>query len=102
MFYMPIALITGITDRGDSYLTELLPSLGYQVQRLIRRATTFNPGRFDHLDTGPHHHMDKVYLHPHDDDVAIPEPITDMIYNIRPNEIYNPAAQSYLRVSMDK
>lgn len=98
---MPKALITGITGQDGSYLTELLLSLGYEVHGLIRRASTFNTGRLDHLYTDPHRHMDKVSLNLHYGDVAIPETITDMIYNIRPDEIYNLAAQSHVRVSFD-
>ena len=59
---MPIALITGITGQDGSYLAELLLSLGYEVHGLIRRASTFNTGRLDHLYTDPHRHMDKVSL----------------------------------------
>jgi GDPmannose 4,6-dehydratase len=98
---MPKALITGITGQDGSYLTELLLSLGYDVHGLIRRASTFNTGRLDHLYTDPHRHMDKVSLSLHYGDVAVPETITDMIYNIRPDEIYNLAAQSHVRVSFD-
>jgi GDPmannose 4,6-dehydratase len=98
---MPKALITGITGQDGSYLTELLLSLGYEVHGLIRRASTFNTGRLDHLYTDPHRHMDKVSLSLHYGDVAVPETITDMIYNIRPDEIYNLAAQSHVRVSFD-
>ena len=98
---MPKALITGITGQDGSYLTELLLSLGYEVHGLIRRASTFNTGRLDHLYTDPHRHMDKVSLNLHYGDVAVPETITDMIYNIRPDEIYNLAAQSHVRVSFD-
>ena len=53
---MPKALITGITGQDGSYLTELLLSLGYEVHGLIRRASTFNTGRLDHLYTDPHRH----------------------------------------------
>ena len=98
---MPKALITGITGQDGSYLTELLLSLGYEVHGLIRRASTFNTGRLDHLYTDPHRHMDKVSLNLHYGDVTVPETITDMIYNIRPDEIYNLAAQSHVRVSFD-
>ncbi len=98
---MPIALITGITGQDGSYLAELLLSLGYEVHGLIRRASTFNTGRLDHLYTDPHRHMDKVSLTLHYGDVTIPETITDIIYNIRPDEIYNLAAQSHVRVSFD-
>ena len=98
---MPKALITGITGQDGSYLTELLLGLGYEVHGLIRRASTFNTGRLDHLYTDPHRHMDKVTLSLHYGDVAVPETITDMIYNIRPDEIYNLAAQSHVRVSFD-
>ncbi len=99
---MPVALTAGITCQDGSYLTELSLSIGYDIQSLIRRASTFNPGRLDHLNTAPRRHMDKALLHLHYEDVAIPESITDLICNTRPNEIYNLSAQNHVRVSLDK
>ncbi len=96
---MKKALITGITGQDGSYLTELLLSLNYEVHGLIRRASTFNTRRLDHLYADPHSTSGKLHLHY--GDVGVPETITDLIYNIRPDEIYNLAAQSHVRVSFD-
>jgi GDPmannose 4,6-dehydratase len=98
---MKKALITGITGQDGSYLTELLLSLGYEVHGLIRRASTFNTRRLDHLYADPHNSNGKLHLYLHYGDVGVPETITDLIYNIRPDEIYNLAAQSHVRVSFD-
>lgn len=97
---MKKALITGITGQDGSYLAELLLSKGYEVHGLIRRASTFNTRRIDHIYADPHN-GDKVHLYLHYGDVSVPETITDLIYNIRPEEIYNLAAQSHVRVSFD-
>jgi GDPmannose 4,6-dehydratase len=98
---MQKALITGITGQDGSYLTELLLSLGYEVHGLIRRASTFNTRRLDHIYADPHNNGEKIHLYLHYGDVGVPETITDLIYNIRPDEIYNLAAQSHVRVSFD-
>jgi GDPmannose 4,6-dehydratase len=95
------ALITGVTGQDGSYLTELLLSKGYEVHGLIRRASTFNTRRLDHIYSDPHNNGEKVNLYLHYGDVGVPETITDLIYNIRPDEIYNLAAQSHVRVSFD-
>ena len=97
---MKKALITGITGQDGSYLAELLLSKGYEVHGLIRRASTFNTRRIDHIYSDPHN-GEKVHLYLHYGDVSVPETITDLIYNIRPDEIYNLAAQSHVRVSFD-
>ena len=98
---MQKALITGITGQDGSYLTELLLSLGYEVHGLIRRASTFNTHRLDHIYADPHINGEKLHLYLHYGDVGVPETITDLIYNIRPDEIYNLAAQSHVRVSFE-
>jgi GDPmannose 4,6-dehydratase len=98
---MQKALITGITGQDGSYLAELLLSKGYEVHGLIRRASTFNTRRIDHIYSDPHNTGTKVHLYLHYGDVSVPETITDLIYNIRPDEIYNLAAQSHVRVSFD-
>lgn len=98
---MKKALITGITGQDGSYLAELLLSLGYEVHGIIRRASTFNTRRIDHIYADPHNNREKVHLYLHYGDVSVPETITDLIYNIRPDEIYNLAAQSHVRVSFD-
>jgi GDPmannose 4,6-dehydratase len=94
------ALITGITGQDGSYLAELLLSQGYEVHGVIRRASTFNTGRIDHLYRDPHNGA-KVNLQLHYGDIAVAETILDLIYNIRPEEIYHLAAQSHVRVSFD-
>ena len=97
---MKKALITGITGQDGSYLSELLLSKGYEVHGIIRRASTFNTGRIDHLYRDPHNGS-KNNLHLHYGDIAIGETLLDVIYNIRPDEIYHLAAQSHVRVSFD-
>ena len=97
---MKKALITGITGQDGSYLSELLLSKGYEVHGIIRRASTFNTGRIDHLYRDPHNGS-KNNLFLHYGDIAIGETLLDVIYNIRPDEIYHLAAQSHVRVSFD-
>lgn len=97
---MKKALITGITGQDGSYLAELLLSKGYEVHGVIRRASTFNTRRIDHLYRDPHN-GEKVKLYLHYGDVSVPETLLDVIYNVRPDEIYHLAAQSHVRVSFD-
>lgn len=97
---MKKALITGITGQDGSYLAELLLSKGYEVHGLIRRASTFNTHRIDHLYHDPHN-GEQVNLFLHYGDVGNTGNLVDLIYNIRPDEIYNLAAQSHVRVSFD-
>ena len=93
------ALITGITGQDGSYLAELLLSKGYEVHGLIRRASTFNTERIDHLYLDPHASGARLFLHY--GDLSDSSQITNLIYNIRPDEIYNLGAQSHVRVSFD-
>ncbi|MBI5674616.1 MAG: GDP-mannose 4,6-dehydratase [Nitrospirae bacterium] len=93
------ALITGITGQDGSYLTELLLSKGYEVHGLIRRASTFNTKRIDHLYTDPHISDAKLFLHY--GDLSDSGQLTNLIYNIQPDEIYHLGAQSHVRVSFD-
>jgi len=95
------ALITGITGQDGSYLAELLLSKGYEVHGLIRRASTFNTRRIDHIYHDPHSDGEPVHLYLHYGDVATADSLLDVIYNIRPDEIYHLAAQSHVRVSFD-
>ncbi len=95
------ALITGITGQDGSYLAEYLLAKGYEVHGLIRRASTFNTGRIDHIYHDPHPNGESVRLFLHYGDITVPETITDIIYNVRPDEIYNLAAQSHVRVSFE-
>ena len=96
---MKRALVTGITGQDGSYLAELLLSKGYEVHGLIRRASTFNTGRIDHIYKDPHIRGAKLFLHY--GDLADGGQLTHIIYNIKPDEIYNLAAQSHVRVSFD-
>ncbi len=96
---MKRALITGITGQDGSYLTELLLSKGYEVHGLIRRASTFNTERIDHLYQDPHVNGVKLFLHY--GDMADSSNLGRLIYEIQPDEVYNLAAQSHVRVSFD-
>ena len=96
---MKRALITGITGQDGSYLAELLLSKGYEVHGLIRRASTFNTERIDHLFQDPHNPNARLFLHY--GDLSDSGQITNLIYNIQPDEIYHLAAQSHVRVSFD-
>jgi len=93
------ALITGITGQDGSYLAELLLEKGYEVHGLIRRSSTFNTDRIDHIYTDPHDPNSKLFLHY--GDITDSGQLTNLIYNIRPDEIYHLAAQSHVRVSFD-
>jgi GDPmannose 4,6-dehydratase len=97
---MKKALITGITGQDGSYLAELLLSKGYEVHGIIRRASTFNTRRIDHIYSDPHNN-EQVRLYLHYGDLANGGALTEMVYSIRPDEIYNLAAQSHVRVSFD-
>jgi GDPmannose 4,6-dehydratase len=96
---MKRALITGISGQDGSYLAELLLSKGYEVHGLIRRASTFNTGRIDHLFQDPH--VPDARLHLHYGDLCNSEQLTNIVYNVRPDEIYNLGAQSHVKVSFD-
>jgi len=93
------ALITGITGQDGSYLAELLLSKGYEVHGIIRRASTFNTGRIDHLYQDPH--INGVNLFLHYGDIADSTNLIKLLYRIKPDEIYHLAAQSHVRVSFD-
>lgn len=96
---MKKALITGITGQDGSYLTELLLSKGYEVHGIIRRASTFNTGRIDHLYQDPHINGVRLFLHY--GDIADSTNLIKLLYRIQPEEIYHLAAQSHVRVSFD-
>ena len=96
---MKKALITGITGQDGSYLAEFLLSKGYEVHGLIRRASTFNTGRIDHIYTDPHQAGARLFLHY--GDLSDAGQLAHLVYNIQPNEIYHLAAQSHVRVSFD-
>ncbi|MBI5325175.1 MAG: GDP-mannose 4,6-dehydratase [Ignavibacteriae bacterium] len=96
---MKKALITGITGQDGSYLAELLLSKGYEVQGIIRRASTFNTHRLDHIYQDPHEGKVNMFLHY--GDLSDPGLLTEFMYNIKPDEIYHLGAQSHVRVSFD-
>lgn len=93
------ALITGITGQDGSYLTELLLEKGYTVHGLVRRSSSFNTGRIDHLYEDPHDEGRSLVLHHADlgDGVAL----VNLLRDLRPDEVYNLGAQSHVRVSFD-
>ncbi len=97
---MKKALITGITGQDGSYLAELLLSQGYQVHGLIRRASTFNTHRIEHIYRDPHNGHD-LNLFLHYGDLANSGNLMDLIYSVAPDEVYHLAAQSHVRVSFD-
>ena len=94
-----VALITGITGQDGSYLAELLLSKGYEVHGIIRRSSTFNTHRIDHIYVDPHEPEAKLFLHY--GDLADPGILTEIIWNIQPDEIYNLGAQSHVKVSFE-
>ncbi|MFC2106170.1 GDP-mannose 4,6-dehydratase [Candidatus Bipolaricaulota bacterium] len=93
------ALITGITGQDGSYLAEFLLAEGYEVHGLIRRASTFNTDRIDHIYQDSHDPNARLFLHY--GDLANGEPLANLIYNLKPDEIYHLGAQSHVRVSFD-
>jgi GDPmannose 4,6-dehydratase len=96
---MKKALVTGITGQDGSYLADLLLAKGYEVHGVIRRASTFNTARIDHLYQDPHVNGVRLFLHYGDlsDSVSM----TKMLYDLQPDEVYNLGAQSHVRVSFD-
>jgi GDPmannose 4,6-dehydratase len=96
---MKKALITGITGQDGSYLAELLLTKGYEVHGIIRRASTFNTSRIDHLYSDPHVNGVRLFLHY--GDLADSVQMVKLLYELQPDEIYNLGAQSHVRVSFD-
>ena len=96
---MKRALITGITGQDGSYLAEFLLSKGYEVHGIIRRSSTFNTQRIEHIYVDPHNPNAKLFLHY--GDLSDPGILTEIIWNIKPDEIYNLGAQSHVKVSFD-
>ena len=94
------ALITGITGQDGSYLAELLLGKGYEVHGLIRRASTFNTSRIDHLYQDPHDPEAKLFLHY--GDLSDGARLVTLLHQIDPDEVYNLGAQSHVRVSFDE
>ncbi len=96
---MKKALITGITGQDGSYLADLLVAKGYEVHGIIRRASSFNTARIDHLYQDPHVNGVKLFLHY--GDLADSVNLVKLIYDLKPEEIYHLGAQSHVRVSFD-
>lgn len=94
-----VALLTGITGQDGSYLTEILLEKGYEVHGMIRRSSSFNTGRIDHLYNNPEIMNRKLFLHY--GDLVDTSSIHRLLEKIEPNEIYNLAAQSHVKVSFD-
>jgi GDPmannose 4,6-dehydratase len=93
------ALITGITGQDGSYLAEFLLAKGYEVHGIIRRSSTFNTSRINHIYQDPHAHNTKLFLHY--GDLTDANSIRKVIFQIYPDEVYNLGAQSQVRVSFD-
>ncbi len=96
---MPTALITGITGQDGSYLAEFLIDRGYEVHGLIRKASTFNTERIDHIYQDPHDANARLFLHY--GDLSNSETLTNLIYNIKPDEVYHLGALSHVKVSFE-
>lgn len=94
------ALITGITGQDGSYLAEFLLAKGYEVHGLVRRASTLNTSRIDHLYVDPHEPGARLFLH--FADLSDSSRISQLVNEINPHEVYNLAAQSHVRVSFDE
>ncbi|MCK0090479.1 GDP-mannose 4,6-dehydratase [Rhodococcus sp. F64268] len=97
---MKRALITGITGQDGSYLAELLLSKGYEVHGLIRRSSTFNTSRIDHMYVDPHDSDARLFLHY--GDLSDGARLVTLLSQIEPDEVYNLGAQSHVRVSFDE
>lgn len=93
------ALLTGLTGQDGSYLAELLLEKGYEVHGIIRRSSSFNTGRIEHLYRDPHEEGTRLFSHY--GDLSDPVALTRLIYELQPHEIYNLGAQSHVRVSFD-
>src|SRR5439155_11118045 len=95
----PTAFVTGITGQDGSYLAELLLSKGYEVHGLIRRASTFNTTRIDHIYQDPHDPHRRLFLH--HGDLTDGSMLARLLAEVRPDELYNLGAQSHVAVSFD-
>ncbi len=94
-----VALITGITGQDGSYLAELLLAKGYEVHGLVRRASTFNTERIDHIYEDPHNPVRRLHLHY--GDLTDASCLARLIERIQPSEVYNLGAQSHVKVSFE-
>jgi len=95
-----VALITGITGQDGSYLAELLLDKGYEVHGIIRRASTFNTQRIDHIYQDPHQKGARLFLHY--GDLADGANLRHIVEQVKPDEVYNLGAQSHVKVSFDE
>src|SRR6478672_6305383 len=93
------ALITGITGQDGSYLAELLLEKGYEVHGMIRRSSSFNTGRIDHIYEDPHTRGARLFLHYGDLNDA--SSLNVILRRVEPDELYNLGAQSHVRISFD-
>jgi len=93
------ALVTGLTGQDGSYLAELLLAKDYEVHGIVRRSSSFNTGRIEHLYSDPHEPGTRLFSHY--GDLSDPVALTRLIYELQPHEIYNLGAQSHVRVSFD-
>ena len=93
------ALVTGITGQDGSYLAELLLDKGYEVHGIVRRSSSFNTERIDHLYQDPHEEGTRLFTHYGDLSDAVA--LTKLLYELQPDEVYNLGAQSHVRVSFD-
>ncbi|WP_404308578.1 GDP-mannose 4,6-dehydratase [Neorhodopirellula lusitana] len=96
---MKTALVTGITGQDGSYLAELLLEKGYHVHGVVRRSSTFNTSRIDHIYRDPHEADARLFLHY--GDLTDGQNLTNLVLDVQPDEIYNLGAQSHVRVSFD-
>src|ERR1035438_6462932 len=96
---MPKALITGCTGQDGSYLTEFLLEKGYEVHGLKRRASSFNTDRLDHIYQDVHEADPRFFLHYAD--LTDASSLATLLYDVRPDEIYNLGAQSHVKVSFE-
>ena len=96
---MKKALITGITGQDGSYLAEQLLEKGYEVHGIVRRSSSFNTDRIDHLYRDPHERGVKLFMHY--GDLGESSRLVKLIYEMQPDEVYHLGAQSHVRVSFD-
>src|SRR5919201_3260649 len=93
------ALITGITGQDGSYLAEQLLDRGYEVHGIVRRSSSFNTDRIDHLYQDPHEERARLFLH--HGDLAESSRLVRLVYELQPDEVYHLGAQSHVRASFD-
>src|SRR4030042_4872362 len=96
---MKRALITGITGQDGSYLAEFLLGKDYEVHGIIRRSSTFSTSRIDHIYIDPHESGARLFLHY--GDLANSEQLLNLIYNLKPDEVYHLGAQTHVEVSFE-